>query len=93
MVTSAHQQQQANRKHGSEKTGRWLGTALHDFPWVHLGIGLAGNATFFIGSLMFFSQHLKTVALWMFAVGSLGMLVGSLGELFVRIEKRREGKD
>ncbi|MGK2852835.1 MAG: hypothetical protein ACSLE3_01805 [Microbacteriaceae bacterium] len=33
---------------------RWLGAALRDFPWVHLGIGLFGNAMFVVGSVMFF---------------------------------------
>lgn len=73
--------------------GRWLGTTLRDFPWVHLGIGLLGNAAFFAGSIMFFFDSVKVVAIWLFVIGSLGMLIGSLGELFVRIEKRRHGHD
>lgn len=72
---------------------RWLGSFLRDFPWIHLLIGLAGNLLFFVGSIMFFSKQLETGAIWLFVLGSLGMLIGSLGEIFVRIEKRRTGSD
>ncbi|XAS76485.1 YrhK family protein [Dermatophilaceae bacterium Sec6.4] len=72
---------------------RWIGTALRDFPWVHLGLGLTGNTLFVIGSVMFFWASVKTLAIWLFVFGSLGMLLGSVGELLVRIEKRRHGND
>ncbi len=74
-------------------SSRWVGTALHEFPWVHLGLGLTGNTLFFVGSIMFFFESVKTLAIWLFVIGSLGMLVGSVGELLVRIEKRRRGSD
>ncbi|MGB7817212.1 MAG: YrhK family protein [Ornithinibacter sp.] len=70
---------------------RWVGTALRDFPWVHLGLGLFGNALFVIGSVMFFWESVKTLGIWLFVFGSLGMLLGSVGEFLVRIEKRRHG--
>lgn len=85
--------------HGSTTTPRpqpsrrWLGSFLREFPWIHLLIGLTGNLLFFVGSIMFFSKQLETGAIWFFVVGSLGMLIGSLGELFVRVEKRRVGSD
>ncbi len=72
---------------------QWVGTALRDFPWVHLGLGLSGNTCFLVGSVMFFWPSVKTLAIWLFVVGSLGMLLGSVGELLVRIEKRRRGDD
>lgn len=72
---------------------RWIGTALREFPWVHLGIGLFGNALFFGGSILFFWQSTMTTAIWLFVFGSLGMLTGSLGEMFVRLEKHRRGDD
>lgn len=72
---------------------RWMGTALRDFPWVHLGLGLVGNTLFVIGSVMFFWSSVKTLAIWLFVFGSLGMFLGSVGELLVRIEKRRHGDD
>ncbi len=76
-----------------EAERRWVGTALRDFPWVHLGLGLAGNSMFVAGSVMFFWSSVKTLAIWLFVFGSLGMLLGSVGELLVRIEKRRRGDD
>ena len=66
-----------------------LPALLHDFPWVHLGIGLLGNAAFVVGSAMFFFKSTETAAIWVFVLASAGMLIGSLGELFVRIESRR----
>ena len=60
---------------------------LRDFPWVHLAMGLFGNALFLAGSIMFFWESVKTIAIWLFVLGSLGMLLGSVGELLVRIEK------
>lgn len=73
---------------------RWIGTALHDFPWVHLGLGLVGNTLFLVGSVMFFFKSVMTLAIWLFVLGSLGMLLGSAGELLVRLEKkRREDED
>jgi len=73
--------------------GRTPGAALHDFPWVHLGLGLGGNTLFFVGSIMFFFESVKTLAIWLFVIGSLGMLLASIGELLVRIERRRRGQD
>ena len=77
--------------HGAEQ--RWIGTALREFPWVHLGLGLFGNTLFVVGSVMFFWTSTKNVAIWLFVFGSLGMLLGSVGELLVRMEKRRRGDD
>lgn len=76
---------------GAER--RWIGTALRDFPWVHLGLGLMGNTLFVIGSVMFFWESVKILAIWFFVLGSLGMLLGSVGELLVRVEKRHRGDD
>ena len=77
--------------HGAQR--RWIGTALRDFPWVHLGLGLTGNMLFVVGSVMFFWASVKALAIWLFVLGSLGMLLGSVGELLVRVEKRRRGED
>lgn len=81
------------RRDGGRHHRRRIGEILRDFPWVHLSTGLLGNALFFAGSIMFFWESTKTLAIWFFVLGSLGMLTGSLGELFVRIEKRRRGDD
>lgn len=61
---------------------------VHDFPWIHMGIGLTGNTLFFVGSVFFLIPPLETVALWLFVLGSFGMLVGSVGEILVRRERR-----
>ncbi|MGH3444489.1 MAG: YrhK family protein, partial [Nocardioidaceae bacterium] len=63
----------------AQTSRRWLGSFLREFPWIHLFIGLSGNLLFFVGSIMFFSKRLETGAIWLFVIGSLGMLVGSLG--------------
>ncbi len=52
-------------------------------PLIHLVIGGTGNATFLVGGVSFLIAGLEQVALWLFVVGSAGMLVG-LGEVFVR---------
>lgn len=85
--------QDANTPWPRSRSGRWLGPFLRDFPWLHLTLGLVGNLLFVIGSVLFFFQQLETGAIWLFVLGSTGMLTGSLGELFVRIEKRHMGSD
>ncbi len=72
-----------------EKERQWLGAAVEEFPWVHLGLGLLGNAMFFVGSIFFFYEGLKTLGIWLFVIGSFGMLVASVGEFLIRIEKKR----
>lgn len=68
---------------------RGFGAVLSDFPWVHLGLGLFGNTLFVVGSVLFFWESTKTLGVWLFVFGSSGMLLGSVGELLVRIEKKR----
>ena len=69
----------------------WLGRRLRGFPWLHVGVGLLGNLLFFIGSIMFLSEHWMIFGTWLFIIGSFGMLVGSIGEILVRIDKRHVG--
>lgn len=47
-----------------------------------------GNTMFVVGSF-FFYEGLKTIGLWLFVVGSFGMLVGSVGEFLICMEKKR----
>ncbi|PPS90689.1 YrhK family protein [Streptomyces sp. MH60] len=61
---------------------------LQDFPFLHLIIGGFGNTTFLVGSVCFLFPSLEKIALWLFVVGSLGMLVGTAGEAFVRHERK-----
>jgi hypothetical protein len=59
---------------------------LEDFHWFHTTIGLVGNLCFFVGSVMFLWEATKTAAIWLFILGSLGMLLGSVGDAFVSWE-------
>ncbi|TDC68080.1 hypothetical protein E1200_12775 [Actinomadura sp. GC306] len=65
---------------------------LGEFPWIHLGIGIFGNLTFVVGSVLFLYADLERAGVWLFITGSSGMLVGSLGELLVRVERRVRGE-
>lgn len=85
MVTSATRGEERLREAGHHGLGR----ALREFPWIHLGLGLLGNLLFFVGSVLFFWEGTKTAGVWLFVLGSLGMLVGSIGQLLVKIEERR----
>lgn len=84
----------SNQKNGNSniKKHSRLSEFLSDFPWIHLGIGIIGNISFVAGSIMFFYDSLKTPALWLFTIGSSGMLIASLGQLFVKIEEHRRKK-
>ncbi|TDC80734.1 YrhK family protein [Actinomadura sp. 7K507] len=61
---------------------------LADFPWIHLGIGIFGNLAFVVGSVLFLYADLQRAGVWLFIAGSSGMLVGSFGEVLVRVENR-----
>lgn len=76
----------------SADADRWLGTALREFPWLHMGLGILGNTAFLVGSVFFFFESLKTAGIWLFVIGSAGMLVGALGQLLVTIERQRRGE-
>ncbi|KHK91084.1 YrhK family protein [Novosphingobium malaysiense] len=62
-------------------------TLVNDFRWIHLAVGLSGNTLFFLGSILFLPafEPWKTLAVWMFIVGSALMLFGSLGELLKQV--------
>jgi hypothetical protein len=57
-----------------------------DYPWIHTGLGLIGNACFFVGSVFFFFGSLQTAGVWLFTLGSLGMLIDTLGDALLRLE-------
>ncbi|MEU3275879.1 YrhK family protein [Streptomyces antibioticus] len=61
---------------------------LQDFPLIHLIIGGFGNTSFLVGSVFFLFPSLERIALWLFVAGSLGMFVGTMGEVFVRHARR-----
>ncbi len=67
-----------------------LRTFVRDFPWIHLGLGLIGNVAFLVGSIFFLWKTLEPAGVWLFIVGAGGMLIGSVGQLFVWIEEHHE---
>ena len=58
-------------------------------PWVHTAIGLFGNASFVVGSVFFLFEDLQRAGVWLFIVGSAGMLLDSVGNAIARLEARR----
>lgn len=65
----------------SAPTTRGIGRLISDFRWVHPGLGLIGNLSFFVGGVSFLYPGLiEEVGVWLFIIGSFGMLIGSLGQ-------------
>lgn len=61
-----------------------------DFQWIHQSIGLLGGLTFFVGSICFlFKDPIRLVGVWLFIIGSAGMLVGNLGAFLVKYERHK----
>jgi len=67
---------------------RWMALAIwRRYSWLHLGLSLAGNVTFLVGSLLFLPVYepWKQIGVWLFIAGALGMAIGSFGRLLVDI--------
>jgi len=59
-----------------------------EFRWLHQAIGVVGGLTFFLGSVLFlYDGVLQRVAVWLFIVGSAGMLVGNVGNALITYER------
>lgn len=68
-----------------------LAIFVREYEWIHWGLGLLGNLTFFVGSILFLSDDTESIGVWLFIIGSAGMLIGSLGRYIVwRDRKQRE---
>lgn len=67
---------------------RLIELGVKDYVWIHTAIGLLGNVCFVIGSLLFLDQdrHIGTL---FFIAGSIGMLIGSLGNAIAMAVERR----
>lgn len=63
-----------------------------DYEWIHICLGLIGNLAFVVGSFLFFWESTKQWALWLFVIGSIGMLIGSMGSAFVKYEHKRSDR-
>jgi hypothetical protein len=62
---------------------------VRDYEWFHTMVGIVGNISFFAGSILFLFEATKRAGLWLFVVGSFGMLLGSVGAALVRRVRRR----
>ncbi|MCU7556029.1 YrhK family protein [Alteromonas sp. ASW11-19] len=64
---------------------------VNEYGWIHISLGLFGNITFFVGSILFLPtfEEYKTLGVWLFIIGSFFMLIGSLGRLLVDITDNR----
>jgi hypothetical protein len=62
-------------------------TLVQEYGWVHLSLGLLGNAAFFIGSILLLPglHEMRAFAIWLFVIGSFLMMVGALGRLLVSL--------
>lgn len=59
---------------------------LRDYKWIHTSIGLMGNFCFFVGSVFFLWNNTEFPGVILFIIGSAGMLIGSLGDIFMNLE-------
>ncbi|RIV83894.1 YrhK family protein [Aurantiacibacter zhengii] len=75
--------------------GNLIRTIVTDFGWIHRSLGLGGNLTFLVGSVLFLPrfEEWKTTGVWLFIVGAALMLVGALGEFLVRLPSVRDEAD
>lgn len=74
-------------------TRKMIHRFLQDYEWIHISVGVIGNATFFVGSIFFLPAYhsMMTVGVWLFITGSLLMLLGALGGGLRRIWTKRYG--
>jgi hypothetical protein len=76
----------------SSEESHLIRTLVQDYEHIHTAIGISGNLLFVVGSVLFykaFGQH-HTLAVSLFVVGSVFMLIGSLGNGLRRVWQRRE---
>ncbi|MDF9800699.1 hypothetical protein OKW21_005962 [Catalinimonas alkaloidigena] len=65
-------------------------TIFREYQWIHLSLGIIGNISFFVGSIFFLYESLKDAGVWLFIIGSFGMLIGSLGSAIVKYEEKKQ---
>lgn len=58
---------------------------FHEFEWIHIALGLIGNLSFAVGSVLFLWEATRPFGTWLFIVGSIGMLIGSIGTAVVKL--------
>ena len=57
---------------------------VREYEWIHLTLGMLGNLFFFVDSVLFLFETVKVLDVWAFVVGSLLMLVRSVGNVLAR---------
>ena len=62
---------------------------VKEYEWIHTSLGLLGNSAFFIGSVLFLFESLKTAGVWLFIIGALGMLIDTVGSAIIKLERHR----
>lgn len=70
-------------------------TLVQDYEYIHLGLGLLGNLSFVVGSVLFYRQfeQLYALAVTLFVAGSMLMFLGSLGSVLKVLYQRAERSD
>lgn len=65
---------------------RWA----NDFGWFHQGIGMLGGVSFFVGSILFlWKDPLQMIGVWLFIIGSFGMMIGNIGSFLIQLESSK----
>jgi hypothetical protein len=82
-----HNQSRRQRAKAFINRFRFMRKFACHFQWIHIGVGILGNMAFLIGSFCFLQESLKTVGVWLFILGSFGMLIGSIGSAIVKFEQ------
>lgn len=59
---------------------------VEEFHWLHTTLGLIGNVSFLVGSVFFLWEATKLAGIWLFIVGALGMMLGSIGDAVAKME-------
>ena len=72
----------------SRRQSKALGTFVRRYPQAHLYVGLAGNAFFMTGAILFLAGA-EPVGTWFFLSGSTGMFLATFGELLRARGKHR----
>lgn len=72
----------------AKRSLRLFRAMVQQYQWIHLTLGLIGNAAFVVGSIFFLWDSWQQPAIWLFIMGSVGMLIGSIGSAIVKYEER-----
>jgi hypothetical protein len=68
-------------------SGRQFQHLAQRFRSLHQGIGVLGGLTFFVGSIFFlYAGTVLKAGVWLFIVGSAGMLIGNLGSVILNYQ-------